>query len=571
MGSRVEWFFKMVDQASEPASIAEKKLALLEERLKRLDKVMAESKDPKVLSRLALSKMDLEIKKDEALLGKADKSTGAWIWKLNQGLGIVTTIGGAALKIGEAFEHAAEKVGELTSEFVKFGFEAASAKEKNVFAFEKMLGKEQGREFVERLEKLTLNTPFSGEAMLGFGRNLLAGGFGEKEVPVLLKALADASTVAGMSEEKFDGAVGALRRINLEGHLTTKTMKALNDAGVPALKVYDYLAREFGVTADAAKKLVKAGKIDATTGIFAIVDTIKATRSGGVLGAAAEEFTGGTAAGLMNRIKKRFEMMFGDLFTGAGFKSGKGFLASLDRSLAGAGGASLSRGIGSAFDAIMGGAFGSGLGSVDQLDRLLRRVGEGIEIAGTAIGSFGRGALEGFAEASGLGKLLDGPFGPEKLRLIGEEAGALGGRVGRLVVQFEKLAEAIIKLMGPLLRFMDVPNGPTAEQAADYAAGQARLGSDLRSGAISEKLSLGDRIKISLGAPGVSGAVGDAGFGARMGMAWGGAPQSHVTVHVDARGASTEAAHEIATKTAEKTRDAVGSAMTNVAWSWGRH
>jgi tape measure domain-containing protein len=168
---------------------------------------------------------------------------------------------------------------------------------------------------------------------VGLGRKLIAGGFGAEQVPTLLRALGDAAAATGAGFEKADEAVGALRRIRAEGSLSTKTLRALSAAGVPTGAVYERLGEVFGVTAQQARELVKAGKVDSSNALFAIVGAVKDKRSGGALGDAAQRYATETLSGLKKSIADKKEELFADIFKSVGFGSFKSFLKNVSEAL----------------------------------------------------------------------------------------------------------------------------------------------------------------------------------------------------------------------------------------------
>jgi hypothetical protein len=70
---KLEWLFGLDDKMSGPASVAEKKLELLERRIKSVAKAEAEMSGPKK-ERLTFARLNLEIQRDQ--LRSAGKHDG---------------------------------------------------------------------------------------------------------------------------------------------------------------------------------------------------------------------------------------------------------------------------------------------------------------------------------------------------------------------------------------------------------------------------------------------------------------------------------------------------------------
>lgn len=126
---------------------------------------------------------------------------------------------------------------------------------------------------------------------------LAAGVKSGDELTRSLKLTADAATIAGISMNDM-GAIN--NKIAASNKLTGETLQQLSDRGLPVLQ---WIAKEYGVTADAAKQMVSDGKVDFATYQKLIEDNI-----GGAAMASGQTFRGSLAN--MGAALSRFGAMF---------------------------------------------------------------------------------------------------------------------------------------------------------------------------------------------------------------------------------------------------------------------
>jgi len=437
------WLFRLDDAMSGPATTAEKKLGLLERRIRSVAKAEAEMSGPRK-EKLTFARLSLEIQRDQLrnAMKVAEDATGGWLAKLDHGLGIIQKIGGAIWGV-------ARGIGHWSVAFAEFTVHASGAKEQQFLSFRNLLGSaDLAKSMLADMEALSDKTPFSEDQVTGWGRRLLAGGFKQHEIPTLLRAMSDSAAATGAGAEKFDEAVGALRRINSEGRITEKTMRALSAVGVPAGAVYKRLADTLGVTADEARALVRAGKVDSSNALWAVVGGVADKRSRGALGSAAEEAVEESGAILMEKVKARWERYFDDLYETKGFGAFKGFLRNVIGALdtSSATGKRIAESIGGAFDRIFTGLFGglSGPDGLGGVERIVEKLGTGIDVAGFAIKGLGAGLSEALTPAlESLGLAFEGPLDPARASQIETNFRALGKTIGRVV---ERVAQLVGKL-----------------------------------------------------------------------------------------------------------------------------
>jgi tape measure domain-containing protein len=574
MASKVEWALSLLDKTSAPASKVEKSLSLLEKRLLAIDKAAKEVTDPKIKDRLAFQRIGLETQRAQMQMRLAGENTGHWVVKLHSALSVVGMLGRTVGGIARGIASAAIGMG-------KFAIDAAAGDEARLPALKRLFGGSDAsaRAFADQMERLADNGPFGDDAMVRWGSSLLSGGFKVDEVSPILKALTDAGGINGFKPEAMEGVIAALRRINAEGALTSKTMRALVEAGVPAAQAYERIGRMFGTTAAGARELVKAGKVSANRGLFAVMDTIRTTRSGGRLGSVGQEYAETTVPGLTKRIQERWGRFFGDLFSGPGFKSYKGFLKTIGDALDSttATGKKVGAAIDDVFNRIFVAVFGrfAGPDGAVAIDAAITKIIDGVrglvdggQKAVAFFEGMGAGLLAGFDP---LGTLFGtGALSEDRLTKIADGGREIGVALGKAIDN----ALALLKAAGLLGRpdFNDDLYGRGAGKAWDIAQNGAWY----------------ERAGFNTAGFDVVGGMFNSLFGAEEPSAarspiaqnWTGAglPESMrmrpnvsapVQISIDARGATAEDAQSIADKTKAAVSEGMGAAMMSVAMSTG--
>jgi hypothetical protein len=99
---KLEWLFALDDKMSGPASTAEKKLGLLERRIKSVSKAEAEMSGPRK-EKLTFARLGLEIQRDQlrGSMKAAEDATSGWLAKLDHDPNAPPAPGAAALSGGQ--------------------------------------------------------------------------------------------------------------------------------------------------------------------------------------------------------------------------------------------------------------------------------------------------------------------------------------------------------------------------------------------------------------------------------------------------------------------------------------
>lgn len=456
--AKLEWIMSVVDRSSSPADRIAGKLGLVEKRLAAVAKAEAAAKTDAGKDRAAMARMGLELQRQDLLTAKLNGETASFLGKWGMAAGIVgavlVPIGMVGSAVAGVVDQLVRGTASLLVGFGKAAIEAASFKENNLIAFRTLL---RSDEAASRMMKTLVNfaaaTPFETRDIMEIGKNLLVGGFKEREIPVVLKAVGDLGAMKGFDKQVMDRLVLAMSQIKGKGRLQGGELLQLAEAGVPLASVYENLGKVFGVTAQQAQKLVSAGGVGADVGIFAVVKTIRDEISGGKLASMMGQ-TSQTVSGLWSTIaSKPFEWMM-NLDRSAGFKSLKTFLATVANVLDASQGKIVARAE-RLFNWMMKWLLGdfSGSNAAASVEALLDKILNGFDrlFAGVRAGAeFAKSAVMGFLSGTGLdsklGDLLSGEMDEEKLARIGKVAGEMGEAFGRTAASIARLVEYSTRL-----------------------------------------------------------------------------------------------------------------------------
>jgi len=438
----MEWLLALEDKMSGPAEKAEKRLEQLEHRMKGLAKAEKEATDPAMQKRIASRMNSLALEKIETKIAfqtaKQEEHAGRWVERLDHGVHLVRQLA-----------EGAKVVADHIYDWGKEAIALAGGKQRDFMSFRSMLGDgEKAKALMEDLEAVAHKSVFSSSQATGFGRRLIGGGFAAEDVPTYLRAIGDAAGATGASEESIDKAVEALRRINADGKLSEKTMRALRDVGVDSASVYEVLAKDLHVTAGRAREMVKAGDIGADEGLWAIVGGVNAKRSGGMLGSAGEAAVGESSDRLLGKIKDSWEDNFENLWDTKGFTKWIGFLRNMNSAMdsTSESGKALKESIGLAFDHLLTGVFGdlSGPDGLPGVEGMVKNIAGAIDGLGYAAGGLAKGLFKNLDPA--LAALSSGPMDERKAKLLSEQFEKLGDSIGKSVRGAAKLLGLVGKL-----------------------------------------------------------------------------------------------------------------------------
>ena len=221
-----------------------------------------------------------------------------------QGRGFFSRLGGLAKGFGLAVAGAVGVVGALA---IKGGISRALNIED---AQAKLKGLGHDTKTVEAIMNDALasvkGTAFGLDTAATVAASAVAAGIKPgKELERYLRLTADAATIAGVSMEDMGSIIN---QVTSKGYAGMENLNRLTERGVPILQ---WLADEYGVTADELSKMVSRGEVDAATFRKVIEDNI------GGAALASGDTTRGAFANMMASLSRFGELLVGPILSKA--------------------------------------------------------------------------------------------------------------------------------------------------------------------------------------------------------------------------------------------------------------
>jgi tape measure domain-containing protein len=316
---------------------------------------------------------------------------------------------GAIAAVVAAITAVVSKVASVTAAFYAALVAVQAFRESTVSAFAKLLGgaKAADAAFQGTLAMASKIGVGVKEALSGVN-SLIAKGFKANEAQDLVKAMADLKSV--VPDANISNLLLAISQIKSKGVLQMEELQGqIAEAGLSVSVVLEEIGKKIGKSSADVRKMIAAGKIDASQGIAGIMAAIQKT-TGKPLGKAAEE-AANSLQGLLARAQDLPTALLMAADSSKGMSTVKGALQSL---LA---------------------AFGPGSKSGDALAASLGRMGDALStLLGGLTGKSGANALETLA--SGIARTID------KIAAYTAKVGAaLGPRIGKAIEMFGKSLE----------------------------------------------------------------------------------------------------------------------------------
>jgi tape measure domain-containing protein len=395
------------------------------------------------------------------------KETSGWSMALQgveAGMSIFGRVSSMAYGVASAIGSIGVETVSAIAKIQMFGLEAADFKERTLIGFKTFLGDaHQAEELFKTAMDFARKTPFETQDTIDMFRQLATAGFkfnknslGVSEIEVAAKAIGDLTSVAGGGAEQIGRITKAFQQIKSKGKLRAEELTGqLGDTGVNISAVYKTLGKNLGKTRDEVEKLMRAGKIDADTGIFAIIEAMKQTTSGGTLGKPMDELSH-TLTGLWSTIRSApFEMLV-DLDKTLGFKQAKGFFSNVQKALdpTSGPGKRVKAKLENMFDDMFGFTFSglSGEKGAEQMGMFLENLIDTVGKVGKALGSLASTGLT--AVGNKLRELGGGDIG-KGIEVMFTKAGEFAVS---LISKLEKLAEKAGYLVDVVVNAKDVFN-----------------------------------------------------------------------------------------------------------------
>lgn len=399
-------------------------------------------------------------------LATQDKGAGA---TERAGMGMSAQIEILKMVAGAAWAATKAIVG-LGASFATVTLEAVDFRQGTAQAIDILTKKKgEGDKAVEVGIELAARFHFDPNQAVASMHELISKGFTTERSQLLITALADLKVLS--PKANIDALTLAIGQIKGKGKLQMEELSGqIAEAGLATGLVIDQLAAKYGKSADAVRKMISQGKVNAEDGIDAILAAI-AKMGGGKLGDAAEKAARGTVGGLVAGIKTRLGIipleMAKTLASGTGVGAIKGTLGQLLDALNPTKTpemkgmiAAIAVFANTLFTVLFGGTAGADAGK--GMRKLLTGLANAIKVISAVVGTVGPVVMEFFGGMGGafsetfsllseVGAGLVEAFGGDKssmMKEIGMMARSMGKVMGYLAVAVGLVVVAVVSMMG---------------------------------------------------------------------------------------------------------------------------
>lgn len=257
---------------------------------------------------------DFELKLKNEMSAAAREASGD-LRQLRQEMGLVADhsnsldfamgdlLSEALQEVGQLALEAAKKIAELAYEFGKASLEAASFGQKSVLAIGALTHNAAGAaaEF-DAVRTMAQGLGLDVEQTVEGFQKLLAAQFDVGKAKDLIKMGADLRAI-GANADEVQRSLLAITQIKSKGRVMAQELLQLQEAGVSGELIFQSLEKAFGKTRDEVRKMMEQGKVDADTGIDAIIEAIKHKTGESELGQAGAQFANTTLEGMVGQLK----------------------------------------------------------------------------------------------------------------------------------------------------------------------------------------------------------------------------------------------------------------------------
>lgn len=209
--------------------------------------------------------------------------------------GVGLAAAGAALAVGAAVGVVSVKIGIAA-------IDAASFAQKSKLALTQLTGSAEtaAAEFDD--VRRNIISGLSVDDTVKSFQKLLAAQFSIGQSKDILKMGGDLQAI-GTTAEGVQSAIQGITKIKNTGKLGGESLQQLQQAGLSGKLISDALQKSTGQDAEGVQKLISAGKIDADTGIAAIIEAVKHKVGEHELGEAGKKFADSTMVGFTSKLQ----------------------------------------------------------------------------------------------------------------------------------------------------------------------------------------------------------------------------------------------------------------------------
>lgn len=370
--------------------------------------------------------------------------------------GVATAVGA----IGVAATGALAGVASLTAQFGRAVLSAASFRETTLTTLELFSGsRSNALRLFGQGQRLAAATPFGVREVMGAQTQLLSQGFSEQELNPLIAFVSDLASARGDQTVMRD-VINQLSQVRSLGRLQWEDLKQIAQrSGVSVSGVYDQIAQAMNLGTgaagrEAAQAAMRAHRVDANTGIRAMMDAFVQQSGGGPLGTISERQSR-TLSGLFSTFQDIPETFLQsiDFENIPGINALKNAMSSIIRMMDAAGprGQRLQRVlrtiVDSGFSRLFEGFDENAIGSViDRIIDFLDNAAPSVETVVRGFRAFGSGMWEALAPT--IQQLVNGLSSLGSDRRFIDNMRDFGTVVGTVVSAVVRLGQALAALPG---------------------------------------------------------------------------------------------------------------------------
>lgn len=236
--------------------------------------------------------------------------------------GALKSVGGGAMMAATAAAGALAGGASLAMGAGSYVMDILSFKEDSMFALTTILKSEEGaKRLTDDILKMSKDIGGGPKQALESITAMLGRGLDKNTSFALFQGLKDLETIS--PKANLEGVLGQILQMQSIKFLQWEDLKIMSENGLDSGIVLENLGKIMGKTAEQARELMAAGKIDSVTGMEAILESISQATGGGPLGSLSKKRSEGTMGGLLDKIKHAPEtlmLMLDTTEAGAGIK-----------------------------------------------------------------------------------------------------------------------------------------------------------------------------------------------------------------------------------------------------------
>jgi hypothetical protein len=359
-------------------------------------------------------------------------------------------VGDIIMAVVAALTAAGVVMADLIDKGAQLAVKAGTFRENTIIGFQALLGTEKAAsDLYEKALDLSDRIGIDqGKVVTDLNKFIMAG-MSEKDALKAVEAIGDVTAVNEAAGTKL---AAAFTKMQASGKFDKSSLKGLERMGVSDAAIIAALEKSTKKSKSEILLALKAGTIDAATGMAAVEEVIDAK-----LGKLATK-TGQSIERKLGDIQAEFVRLFDQITSGAGGDAIKKLLGAISDGLTGEGGAALKDALNELFGnlgVMFGEMFGKSdvTGTMKSVAAVIKDIGGFVKEITPGVQGFVRGLVDGFKQWSGpMSTVLDAFM--SLFGLLGSNRSVwetIGRGIGFLIGFFVTLAEVIVGVVSAIV------------------------------------------------------------------------------------------------------------------------